>query len=499
MVRAAALTLLLVLVFAAPAGAAPTLVPLGRFTSPTWAGSPAGDTRRVFVTERVGRVRLILDGVVQTTPFINLTGITLATSQERGLLSVAFAPDYAFSGRFYVYLTAQSPAGEIQIREYRRSVVNENVGDPMTGRLLLAIPHSQASNHNGGQLQIGPDGKLWLATGDGGGSNDQFGHAQDPTSMLGKLLRLDPASGDGEMVGVGLRNPWRFSFLPDGQIVIADVGQNQYEEINVGVASNYGWPSWEGANKRASDPRCDTGTAMPVLTKTHSGDGFCSITGGYVVRDPGLPTLLGRYVYGDFCNDALRSVFLPAGTGDAPVGVDVPNLSSFGEDACARLLVVSLTGAVSRMVDGAPTPCGDPTPTPTPSAAPTPTPTPSPTVAPTATPSPTPTATPTPGVVPSAAPTPNPVVVDRRPCAVLFRVTGFRSLSRRGYLNVALRTDETCRVTISARGFRRVTTRVVPNTRPVVKLRGKRSRRVVVIVRTRDAAGNTGRLQRTYR
>ena len=109
--------------------------------------------------------------------------------------------------------------------------------------------------------------------------------------------------------------PWRFSFMPDGEIVIADVGQNQYEEVNVGVAGNYGWPCWEGLNKRASDPRCDTGTAMPVLTKTHGGDGFCSITGGYVVRDPGLPTLFGRYVYGDYCNDALRSVVLPAGTG----------------------------------------------------------------------------------------------------------------------------------------------------------------------------------------
>jgi hypothetical protein len=362
-VRVAGLTVLLVLVLAVPAGAAPTLVTLGSFTSPTWAGSPPGDTRRVFVTERSGRVWLFVDGARQAEPFIDLRGITLATSQERGLLSVAFAPDYATTGRFYVYLTAQSPAGEIQIREYRRSATDMNVADPLSGRLLLAITHNQAANHNGGQLQIGPDGKLWLATGDGGGSNDQFGHSQDPTSMLGKLLRLDiEAGGPAELVSVGLRNPWRFSFMPDGRIVIADVGQNQFEEIDVGVAANYGWPCWEGFNKRANDPRCDTGTAMPVLTKTHSGDGFCSITGGYVVRDPGLPTLVGRYVYGDYCNEALRSVVLPGGTGDAPVGIDVPELSSFGEDACARILVVSLLGTVSRMVDGAPTPCGDPTP-----------------------------------------------------------------------------------------------------------------------------------------
>jgi hypothetical protein len=474
-VRVAGLTVLLVLLLALPAGAAPSLVTLGNFTSPTWAGSPPGDTRRVFVTERSGRVWLFVDGVLQATPFIDLRGITLATTQERGLLSVAFAPDYTTTGRFYVYLTAQSPAGEIQIREYRRSATDMNVADPLSGRLLLAITHNQASNHNGGQVQIGPDGKLWLATGDGGGSNDQFGHSQDPASMLGKLLRLSLDGGPPEMLAVGLRNPWRFSFMPDGRIVIADVGQNQYEEINVGVAGNYGWPCWEGLNQRANDPRCDTGTAMPVLTKTHSGDGFCSITGGYVVRDPGLPTLVGRYVYGDFCNDALRSVTLPSGTGDAPVGIDVPDLSSFGEDACARILVVSLAGTVSRMVDGAPTPCGDPTPTPTPS------PTPIVTAAPTATPAPLPIA----------------AAVDRRACAVEFRVTGFRSLRRRGYLSVALRTDEACRATISARGFRKVTANVRPGTRPIVKLRG-RARRITVTVRTLDAAGNAGRVTRRY-
>ena len=137
---------------------------------------------------------------------------------------------------------------------------------------MLAIPHSDASNHNGGQLQFGPDGKLWLATGDGGGGNNPFGHSQDPASRLGKLLRLDPTQTPiaVEQLSQGLRNPWRFSFAPDGRIVIADVGQGQYEEINVGLAANYGWPCREGAHDYLSDPGCNgVATADPVLEKAH--------------------------------------------------------------------------------------------------------------------------------------------------------------------------------------------------------------------------------------
>ena len=162
------------------------------------------------------------------------------------------------------------------------------------------------------------------------------------------------------MLAVGLRNPWRFSFMPDGQIVIADVGQNQYEEINVGLGANYGWPCREGLHDFLSDPGCDdVDTHDPVLEKTHSGQGFCSITGGYVVRDPGLPTLAGRYIYGDFCNDALRSVVLPSGTGDAAGRRERarPELVRRGRLRADPRRVAG--GPVSRMVDGAPTPCGD--------------------------------------------------------------------------------------------------------------------------------------------
>src|SRR5262249_44090404 len=150
--------------------------------------------------------------------------------EERGLLSMAFAPDYPTSGLFYVYLTTK-PAGEIQIRQYRRSTANPYVADPATGRTLASIPHADAANHNGGQLQFGPDGKLYAGTGDGGGSNDQFMHSQDTGSLLGKLLSIDTVNGGASIVSVGLRNPWRFSFdRSTGQLVIADVGQGAIEE-----------------------------------------------------------------------------------------------------------------------------------------------------------------------------------------------------------------------------------------------------------------------------
>jgi glucose/sorbosone dehydrogenase len=481
------------LVLAAPAHAAPSLVSLGTFETPTYAAAPASDPSRVFVTEKAGRVRLIVDGTVQVAPFIDLTSIVRSSDSERGLLSIAFAPDYATSGTFYVYLTAKSPVGEIQVWQYQRSAADPNLADAGSGRLLIAIPHTDAANHNGGTVQVTADGKVWLATGDGGGGDNQYGHSQDPSSRLGKLLRLDPGVAGTppvEQLAQGLRNPFRFSFTPDGTIVIADVGQGAYEEIDVGAAANYGWPCREGLHAYLTDPGCDHATtADPVLEKSHSGDGFCAIVGGYVVRDPGLPTLLGRYVYGDNCNQGLRSVDLAAPSGDAPAGISVPVLAGVGEDACGRLLVVSLAGPVSRVVDGAATPCGGVTPTPSATASPTP----DVTATPFGQPSPTPTAIATaPRVFP---------VADVRPCAVSIRVTGVHSLGRRGYLSVALRTDEACGATVSARGFRATTARLVPGKRLVVKLRRttSRSRSVAVRVDARDAAGNVRTLNRSVR
>ena len=177
------------LAFAGTAHGAPSLVTLGSFSSPTFAGAPAGDTTRVFVTERPGRVRLVLDGVVQPTPFLDVAATTNSGYQERGLLSIAFAPDYVLSGHFYIYRT--NLAGDNEIWEYTRSLANPNVADADSGRLLLTISHPDAENHNGGQLQFGPDGRLYVGTGDGGGGGDQYHHAQDPVVAARQALHAE--------------------------------------------------------------------------------------------------------------------------------------------------------------------------------------------------------------------------------------------------------------------------------------------------------------------
>jgi hypothetical protein len=455
----------LFLAFAAPAHATPALVKIGDFSSPTYAASAPDDGNRIYVVEKPGTIRI----AGQAAPFLDLTADTLSSDEERGLLSMAFAPDYATSGRFYVYLTTK-PEGEIQIREYRRSAANPYLADPATARTLASIPHADAANHNGGQLQFGPDGKLYAGTGDGGGGDDQFHHSQDPNSLLGKLLSIDTGAGGATVVARGLRNPWRFSFdRSTGQLVIADVGQNQYEEIDVGFAANYGWPCKEGLHDYLSDPGCNGATtAAPVLEQPHAA-GFCSITGGYVVRDPGQPTLLGRYLYGDYCNAPLHSVDLASPAGDAAVGLSVSGLSSFGQDACGRILVVSLKGPVYRLVDGAPSTCGAGSPLP----------------------------------------------ADTQPCRVSVRTSGLRSVRRLHRVTVTLRADEACTATVSARirgvaSFKRTTRSLSANRRAVVRLRlssrgqravrralrHHRSLRLTIHLATRDAAGNRSTLNR---
>ena len=274
-----------------PPQAAPQLVKARRLrrARPTPPARPATPTR-VFVTEQAGRVRVIRDGVGAGAPFLDLTAITRATDEERGLLSIAFAPDYATSGRFYVYLTGAG-AGRARSRcaSTARSAANPDVADPASGRLLLAIPHAEAANHNGGQLQFGPDGKLWL----GDRRRRRRRRPVRPRAGPGLAARqADPArpgragAGDGRARAA---QPVAVLVRPrDGQLVIGDVGQDAVEEIDVGVAANYGWPCREGTTRRTQRSRVlrRRGRA-PVLTKPHGGDGFCSITGGYVVRDPG--------------------------------------------------------------------------------------------------------------------------------------------------------------------------------------------------------------------
>jgi glucose/arabinose dehydrogenase len=356
--------------------------------------APPGDTQRIFVVERRGTVRVVRGGATLATPFLDLGA--LPTDGRCGLLSMAFAPGYATSGLFYVYLTAPA-TGALTIEERRRDPADPDRADPSYARTLLSIPHDQRNNHNGGQLQFGPDGMLYAGTGDGGAGGDPAGNGQSLTSrtpavvggvnrdpLLGKLLRLDPAGGPAasnpfpaparEVWAYGLRNPWRFSFdSATGDLVVADVGQSRFEEVDVarptaggGRGANFCWNALEGLHTYPGGAPVNTaaspGFAFPVIEVSHA-DGWCSITGGYVLRDPALPELAGQYVFGEFCRGELFAAVLGV-TPPRSLGPTVPRLSSFGVDGCGRVYAVSLNGPVYRLastgacvaggVDGAP-------------------------------------------------------------------------------------------------------------------------------------------------
>src|SRR4051794_1099531 len=367
------LVVCLLLAVCGAADAAPLqLVPVGNFQAPTYVTSPSGDIHRVFVVERGGTIQVLDDGVKHA--FLNLSSIVSCCEGERGLSSVAFPPDYATTGRFYVQYTAANPVGAVTVAEYTRSASDADAADPASARVLLSIPHDRQSNHDGGQLQFGPDGMLYIGVGDGGSGGDPAGNGQNLTSSspriinsvnhdprLGKVLRIDPSAGSPyttpadnpfpaparDVFAYGLRNPWRFSFdRLTGDLVIADVGQDAYEEVNLapapdnGLGWNYGWSLYEGLHTYPDgalvSPPFPSGYHFPVLEHSHGGDSVCSIIGGYVVRDPNLPELAGQYIYSDFCNSALRAATLQPGgaTGDHTTGLSVGSASSFGEDAC---------------------------------------------------------------------------------------------------------------------------------------------------------------------
>jgi glucose/arabinose dehydrogenase len=341
---------------------------VGTFQSPVYVTSPPGDRNRLFVVEQGGKVKIIRRGKTLGQPFLDLSG-SISTGGERGLLSLAFAPDYRRSGLFYVYYTARD--GAIRIVEYQRASANRAA--PGSARLVLSVPHP-AVNHNGGLVLFGPDRLLYAGLGDGGGAGDQHGsrgNAQTLGNLLGKIIRIDPRQngrkpyrvpggnpfvGRGgaraEIYAYGLRNPWRFSFAPNGNLVIGDVGQNEVEEIDVvrGKGKNLGWRVFEG-RQRYSPGEQAPGAVPPVIQRFHS-DGNCSITGGVVVRDKILSALRGRYVFGDFCRGVIESARI-RGTkarGVKATRLHVDALSSFGVDGRRRAYAVSLSGPVFRLV-----------------------------------------------------------------------------------------------------------------------------------------------------
>ena len=357
----------------------PQLQPIGSFSSPIHVAAPLHEDHLLFVVERAGRIRVVRDGVLRSQPFLDI-GPLVRQLGEGGLLSVAFPPRYWQTGTFVVYYV--DLAGSIQLTEYRRSASDPELADPLSARPILTIAHPVFDNHYGGSMAFGPDGLLYVGTGDGGGGGDPNGNAQNLGSLLGKLLRIDPSSGTpyaipagNPFVGVpgarpeifayGLRNPWRFSFdRVTGDLVIGDVGQGLWEEIDavpapVAGGLNFGWNVYEGTH--VYGPGTAAGAVPPVFEYGHSPSA-CSITGGVVVRDAALAALAGRYIYADLCGGEIRSLALgPPASGDAGTGLTAPQIVSFGEDAGACVYVVSLAGTVYRLADGgaAPVPCAD--------------------------------------------------------------------------------------------------------------------------------------------
>lgn len=347
---------------------------------PTAVVSAGDGSGRLFVTQKTGLARVVQDGSVVDTPFLDLTDAVLADS-EQGFLGLAFHPEYTDNGRFFVNYTRGD--GATVIAEFAVSE-DANVADKASERVLLTIPQPYP-NHNGGNLVFGPDGYLYIGMGDGGAGGDPEERGQDPSTLLGKMLRIDVDTTGGEPYAVpqdnpfvetegampeiwayGLRNPWRYSFDREtGDLWIADVGQNAFEEVNRQPADstggeNYGWDITEAescfneADATAPLEACDTeGLTGPVLEYPHS-EGR-SITGGYVYRGAAIPELVGHYVFGDFASGTIWSAAAQGDGGYASTPlVDSGFLVvAFGEDEAGELYVANFGGTLHRFTTAA--------------------------------------------------------------------------------------------------------------------------------------------------
>jgi glucose/arabinose dehydrogenase len=351
---------------------------IGNFDKPTYVAGAPGFPKLLFVVEQPGLVQVLRKGHRVRRPFLDISDLVGYDGGERGLLSIAFPPNFARNRRFYVYYT--NNAGNIEIDEFRcRSATRAARG---SRRTVIQIPHPFHANHNGGQLQfLGP--LLYFATGDGGSGGDPPNNAQNKDSLLGKLLRIDPRpsggrpytvpadnpfvgkAGRNEIYSYGLRNPFRFSFdavtAKQPRLAIADVGQNRFEELDYTTlagarGANFGWDALEGfapyreENSGTPNPG---GTTKPIMAYDHGRDGgSCSIIGGYVVGAGGPAALRGRYVYSDYCSGRLRSLVphLHGASDDRLLGLTIPSPTSFGEDDRGRIYVCSQDGPVYGIV-----------------------------------------------------------------------------------------------------------------------------------------------------
>ena len=374
-------------VAASTATAAPPVasaVQIGDFGRPAYVTATPAHPDLLFVVEQPGRVSVLDDEVPEAEPFLDIRSLVKAkpdpgAENEQGMFSIAFPPDYADSGLFYVYFNNND--GDIEIDEFQVSATDPTIADRDSRRPVIVIEHRAATNHSGGQMHFGPNGPLlYFATGDGGAG--QRANARDLEVLLGKVIRIDPREhganpyrvpasnpyvgvpGRDEIYAYGLRNPWRWSF--DGsRVLIGDVGQSNWEEVNAlrlrdlrGV--NFGWPEYEGNELfEPTLPGQDPPT-FPVHTYGHAETGGCAIIGGYVVRDPSLVGLFGRYLYSDYCTGEIRSLRIsfagpePEVLNDAPAGITLSQINGFGEGIGGQLYFSRRSGEVYRLEAPAP-------------------------------------------------------------------------------------------------------------------------------------------------
>jgi glucose/arabinose dehydrogenase len=354
-----------------PAGLTLKLVPFvsAGLSAPVFMTQPLDDGR-IFVVEQAGRIRVVKNGALQTTPFLDISSRVLSGG-ERGLLSVAFHPQYATNHFFYVYFTTQ-PNGDIHIERFT-TTANADVADAATAKVIITAPHSTYDNHNGGLVSFGPDGMLYAGLGDGGSGGDPLGNGQNFNAILASLIRIDVDHGDpysiptnnpfvgqanhrGEVWAKGLRNPWRYAFdKTSGLLYIADVGQNLHEEVDVVPATsgglNFGWNITEGLSCYSAAGCTRTGLTDPIVDYPHTG--ACSITGGYVYRGTAIQGLQGHYFYSDYCAGFLRSFRYSSGVAadQTDWGITTSAVASFGQDFSGEIYMIS-GNTINKIVAG---------------------------------------------------------------------------------------------------------------------------------------------------
>lgn len=341
------------------------------FARPLFLADPNDGTNRLFVVDQDGQIWVMQDGAILQTPFLNIASLVARDANERGLLGLAFHPNYAENGLFYVNYSDVN--GNTAVVRYSVAAGDPNQADPRSAQPVLTIAQPYR-NHNGGHLAFGPDGYLYIGMGDGGSQGDPERRALNGQSLLGKLLRIDVDNGTPyaipadnpfvndsaflpEIWAYGVRNPWRFSFdRLTGDMYMADVGQNVWEEVNFQPADtgglNYGWNIMEGTH-RYSGEQVPDGLTPPFFEYSHN-EGGCSVTGGYVYRGEALSALQGVYFFGDYCTGLIWASFRDAnGVWQTSIFMDTDySISSFGEDNAGELYLVNQGGSVLKLAAG---------------------------------------------------------------------------------------------------------------------------------------------------